>query len=99
MDWKILVSGEDTLKELTKRLESKGVNCTIEEISRLTKKEDLTTRQEQIVKMALEFGYFEFPKKIRLVELSEKLGISAGTLSEILRRAEKHILSKYFREH
>ncbi|MDG6907756.1 MAG: helix-turn-helix domain-containing protein, partial [Nitrososphaerota archaeon] len=58
----------------------------------------LTSRQEQIVKMALEMGYFEFPKKIRLEELSQRLGISAGTLSEILRRAEKHILTMYFKK-
>lgn len=50
---------------------------------------DLTTREEQIVKLALLMGYFEFPKKIRLEELSERLGISEGTLSEILMRAEK----------
>jgi predicted DNA binding protein len=99
MDWKILVSGEDSLKELTSRLDSKQVHFQIADIDKLVEKEDLTTRQEQIVKIALELGFFEFPKKIRLVELSERLGVSTGTLDEILRRAEKHILSKYFREH
>ena len=64
----------------------------------MTNAKDLTTRQEQIVKMALEMGYFEFPKKIKLEELSDRFGVSAGTLSEILRRAEKNILTHYFRE-
>lgn len=99
MDWRILVSGDDSLKELTKRLEAHGVHYEIADIDKLVAKEDLTSRQEQIAKMALEMGYFEFPKKIRLVELSKRFGISPGNLSEILRRAEKHILSKYFREH
>ncbi|MGI0092113.1 MAG: helix-turn-helix domain-containing protein [Nitrososphaerales archaeon] len=99
MDWRILVSGDDMLKQLTSRLDSQGVRYEIADIDKLVEKEDLTSRQEQIVKMALEMGYFEFPKKIRLVELSRRFGISAGTLSEILRRAEKHILAKYFREH
>jgi predicted DNA binding protein len=97
MDWKILVSGEDTLKDLTARLESNGVRYKIADVDKLVQKEDLTTRQEQIVKMALNLGFFEYPKKIRLVDLSDKLGISAGTLSEILRRAEKRILTNYFR--
>ena len=97
MEWKILISGEDTLRKITDRLESQGVNCTILEIAHLTAKNDLTARQEQIAKIALELGYFEFPKKIKLEELSSRLGISAGTLSEILRRAEKNILTKYFR--
>lgn len=99
MEWRLLLSGDDTLKKVTNRLGSQRVEFKILELSHLNNVKDLTARQEQIVKMALEMGYFEFPKKIRLEELSERLGISAGNLSEILRRAEKNILSRYFREH
>lgn len=99
MEWKLLLSGDDTLKKVTDRLNSQYVSFKILQVSHLNSVKDLTTRQEQIVKFALEMGYFEFPKKIRLEELSERLGISAGTLSEILRRAEKNILTRYFREH
>lgn len=99
MEWRLLLSGDDTLKKVTERLDSQHVVFAILEISHLIDIKDLTTRQEQIVKMALEMGYYEFPKKIRLEELSDRLGISASTLSEILRRAEKNILSRYFREH
>lgn len=99
MEWRLLLSGDDTLKKVTDRLGSQRVEFKILELSHLNNVKDLTARQEQIVKMALEMGYFEFPKKIRLEELSERLGISAGNLSEILRRAEKNILSRYFREH
>ena len=99
MEWKLLLSGDDTVKKVTDRLAAQKVKFEILQVTRLSNRKDLTTRQEQIVKMALELGYFEFPKKIRLEELSERLGISPGTLSEILRRAEKHILTRYFREH
>ncbi len=99
MEWKLLVSGNDTLKKVTDRLSSQGVGFKVLQVMGLHSKADLTMRQEQIVKMALEMGYFEFPKKIRLEELSKRLGISAGTLSEILRRAEKHILTLYFKRH
>jgi predicted DNA binding protein len=99
MEWKILISGEDTLMKISDRLSSKSVNYEILEISNLSSTSDLTSRQEQIAKIALELGYFEFPKKIGIEELSKRLGISAGNLSEILRRAEKNILSKYFEEH
>ena len=99
MEWKLLISGEDTLKKITDRLSSKGVKYEISKISHLSSGSDLTARQEQIAKIALELGYFEFPKKIGIEALSKRLGISAGNLSEILRRAEKNILSKYFDEH
>jgi predicted DNA binding protein len=99
MEWRLFLSGDDTLKKVTDRLDSHHIGFEILEIAHLNQVKDITTRQEQIVKMALEMGYFEFPKKIRLEELSERFGISAGTLSEILRRAEKNILTHYFREH
>lgn len=99
MEWRLLLSGDDTLKRVTDRLDSQHVRFEVLELSHLNNVKDLTARQEQIAKIALESGYFEFPKKIRLEELSSRLGISAGTLSEILRRAEKNILTRYFREH
>ena len=98
MEWRLLLSGDDTLKKVTDRLGHKRIGYRILEVAHLTNAKDLTTRQEQIVKMALEMGYFEFPKKIKLEELSDRFGVSAGTLSEILRRAEKNILTHYFRE-
>jgi predicted DNA binding protein len=99
MEWKLLLSGDDTLKKVTDRLDSQHVGFTIMQVSQINSVKDLTARQEQIVKLALEMGYFEFPKRIGIEELAERLGISAGTLSEILRRAEKNILTHYFREH
>lgn len=99
MEWKVLIGGEDTLKKISDRMTSKGVNYEIIGISNLSSASDLTARQEQIAKIALELGYFEFPKRIGIEELSKRLGISSGNLSEILRRAEKNILSKYFDEH
>lgn len=98
MEWRLLLSGDETLKKVTDRLDTQRVGFKVLELAHLNNANDLTKRQEQIVKFALEMGYFEFPKKIRLEELSERLGISAGTLSEILRRAEKNILTHYFRE-
>jgi len=98
MEWRLIMSGDDTLKNVTNRLELQHVNYEIQEIARLNSVKDLTARQEEIVRMALDMGYFEFPKKIKLEELSERFGISAGTLSEILRRAEKNVLMHYFLE-
>jgi predicted DNA binding protein len=98
MEWRLFLSGDDTLKKVTDRLDSKHIEYRILKVAHLSNANDLTARQEQIVKMALDMGYFEFPKKIKLEELSERLSISAGTLSEILRRAEKNILTNYFRE-
>ncbi len=96
MEWRVFVGSEGDLKSLFGRLKHNGVDYTVVELTHTVPKREVTSRQEEIVRVALDLGYFEFPKRIKLEELAEKLGLSAGTLSEILRRAEKHIISKYF---
>jgi predicted DNA binding protein len=62
------------------------------------KRTKVTYREEEILRIALEKGFFDFPKKIKLEELAESLGIAPSTLSEILRRGQKKILTKFLRE-
>ena len=81
MEWKLLVSGDDTLGKVTDRLDAQHVGFKMLEVTHLNNVKDLTARQEQIAKIALEMGFFEFPKKINLEELSSRLGISTGNLS------------------
>jgi predicted DNA binding protein len=56
----------------------------------------LTERQEMALWLALEAGFFDYPKKIDISELSRKLKISPSTLSEIIRRGIRRLLEYYF---
>ncbi|MDG6970682.1 MAG: helix-turn-helix domain-containing protein [Nitrososphaerota archaeon] len=96
MEWRLLVGGDTDLKTLLGRLDGRHVKYDILEVSHHARKRETTARQEEVLRVALDLGYFDFPKRIRLEELAEKLHITAGTLSEILRRAEKNILSSHF---
>lgn len=96
MEWRLFIGGNTDLKTLCERLDGNHVKYEILEVSQHTQKRDTTARQEDILRVALDLGYFDFPKRIRLEELAEKLHITPGTLSEILRRAEKNLLSKHF---
>ncbi len=96
MEWKLLIGGDTDLKTLCNRLDGRHVRYDILEVSQHVQKREMTARQEEILRVALDLGYFDFPKRIRLEELAEKLHISPGTLSEILRRAERNILSRHF---
>nr|MCL7344306.1 helix-turn-helix domain-containing protein [Candidatus Aramenus sulfurataquae] len=49
------------------------------------------------MKIAFEAGFFDYPRKIKIQELAEKLNMSVSNLSEILRRAEKNVISNYLR--
>jgi predicted DNA binding protein len=55
----------------------------------------LTRQQERILKEAVKLGYYDLPRRITTMKLSEKLGLSASTVTEHLRKAEKKILIDY----
>ena len=96
LEWAVL--GSDTMvKSLMRELESQKVAGEVVRISKLRDEEELTARQENILQIALEKGYFEFPKKITLRQLAKVLDVSPATLTEILRRGQKRVLQEHFK--
>ncbi|WP_455391796.1 helix-turn-helix domain-containing protein [[Eubacterium] cellulosolvens] len=95
IEWHIITGDEKSLSKLMRTLEGNG--CSVELISKtpLTKKNILTSRQDEIIKIAMEKGYYDYPKKISLRELSKILKISFSNLNEILHRGEKKIIRDY----
>jgi predicted DNA binding protein len=55
---------------------------------------DLTTRQREVIEIALEEGYFQWPRGITSDELADQLGISRPTCLEHLRKAEQTLLKQ-----
>ena len=92
--WTILGSG-DSFRELTGALDRHKIPFEVALSRTLEDKELLTARQEQILTIAFERGYFEFPKKLGLSELASQTGVKTSTLAEILRRGQKKILREY----
>jgi len=88
---------EKTLSGFLRKLKESNINFTLLKKRNLTRKRDLTARQEYVIKTAFELGFFDYPKKINLEELSKRLNVSFVTLAEIIRRAEKNIIVSYFR--
>ncbi len=96
-EWMIAFTGREALTELLERLKEEKVDVNILRLSSVADVETLTSRQRSIVEVALEQGYFDYPRRITLRSLAKKVGVSASTVSEVLRRAEKKILSTYSR--
>jgi len=96
IEWRLLTGEGGSLTELMDKL--KGYGCEVELISckRVTRKTVLTERQEQIIRIAFENGYYDLPKKITIGKLAKLLGAAPSTLAEIIQRAERKIIWQYF---
>ena len=92
----VVSSERKNIREFISKLEEDGSEVTIISIRDPEKEDILTERQEVVLRAAYELGYFEYPKKISIKDLSEHLNLSISTLSETLRKSEKKVLDYYF---
>jgi len=95
LSYKLFMSG-DAMPRFLQLLHDNGIIYKISEIAKITPSRALTSKQERVLKSALEMGYYDYPKKVSTQELSQAMKLSPSTVSEILRRAEKRIISGYF---
>ncbi len=95
VEWTLAFNKREALTELLDRMKKEQVEVKILKLSSVADVEKLTSHQRSLVETALEEGFFDYPRRITLRELSKKMGISASTASEVLRRAERKILSSY----
>jgi hypothetical protein len=82
---------------IIRALETAGHKVTVLKMGKFEPKtEILTEKQERIFWLALKGGFFDYPRKIGLRDLSAKLGVKPSTLSEIIRRGTRRLLEQYF---
>jgi hypothetical protein len=55
-------------------------------------------KQQEILEPSINLGYYDFPRKINLNDLSKQLGISPSTLCVHLQKIESKILNSNYRE-
>jgi predicted DNA binding protein len=93
-----LIAKEKDYEKFLAGLNSTGVNFNVSKVhhfSNLRRPKGLTVNQLHTLRVALNEGYYDAPKRIDMRKLSQKLECSASTLCETLRRAEKKILQEY----
>ena len=96
LSYKLFMSGEG-IPGFLQSLHDNGVLYKISEIAKMTPARALTSKQERVLKSALEMGYYDYPKRVSTEDLSKALDLAPSTISEILRRAERRIISGYFK--
>jgi predicted DNA binding protein len=96
MEYEIVASREvlDGLAALTS---SRGGSLELVSASPLKLPSAITPKQQKILDLAIETGFYDYPRGVTQENLSRMIGISPSDLNEILRRAEKKIISQYVR--
>lgn len=56
--------------------------------------EDLSERQREVMELARERGYYEWPRETNASELADELGVSKTTFLEHLRKAESKVIGR-----
>jgi len=96
VEWKLITGEKDSLLDLIDKLERSGCDVELQKCTYLRKRTQLTSRQEEIIRIAFEKGYYDVPKKITIDMLAKMFKVSASTLAEILQRGERKIMTQYF---
>lgn len=58
--------------------------------------EILTSRQKEVLAVAVASGYYDVPRRITLRGLAQTMGLSPGAASELLRRGERTLVGSFF---
>ena len=89
------VASDEHYRSLLEGMGSHGIKYkVVSEYSRepLQKQREITANQRKELRLALETGFFDYPRNSNLSTLSTLLGKSPSTVAESIRRAEKRIL-------
>jgi predicted DNA binding protein len=98
VDWNLVTGGEGSLKELVDRLVAEGCEVEIRRSRRPDLHRTLTDRQEEVLRMALEAGYYDQPKRVIIKDLARRAGVAPSTFQEILQRAERKVMLSSFED-
>ncbi|MHB1867805.1 MAG: helix-turn-helix domain-containing protein [Nitrososphaerales archaeon] len=98
INWRIVLESNSSVNSFLETLVEKGIKVNTVDYGDLKESGLLTLREEQAIRLAQDLGYFHFPRKTSIRELSSALSICPSTLDEILRRAEGKIVKSHIRK-
>ncbi len=87
LEWLVAAPGPGQLRDLLVMLRVNGCEARVTTRCRPLAPNGRTARQQEILRAALEGGYFEEPKRLTLAQLAHRLRISESVAGRLLRKA------------
>ena len=95
--WELFTT-HSKLSALTDEFDTLGITydvSSIKEFQDEQKRSLLTPRQEEVLEVAYEVGYYDTPRESTLTQVATSLDISKATGSDLLHRAEGKIIDRF----
>lgn len=99
--WAVTTS-QHRLSAFRTALDETDIEYDVQRVSDVTANDAdsvLTDRQREVLNTAAEIGYYDTPRDATLTDVAATLGISKSNCSELLHRAEGHIVEWFLDEH
>lgn len=99
--WKVTTS-TSRLSSLGDHLDDLGISFAIENVREIDASQAdqlLTDRQQEVLLAAVEAGYYRTPRESTLGDVAEELDIANATCSDVLHRAEGHVIHWFVEEY
>jgi predicted DNA binding protein len=94
--WRFISPKKEYIKKIAESLTDLNINYTLTRLQNLDERECLSLKQEMVIRIALEKGYYDIPQRIGIKEIANEVGISKATVSELLRRGTKNLIKAHF---
>ncbi len=91
--WCVLGQG-DRLESFVDSLRSMGAGVEAVYHGQEDAHQQLTPRQREVLRQAMEDGYYDVPRRTSLTEMAAKLGVSKAALCETLQVIEKKVMQR-----
>lgn len=88
---------QDRIRNEVAAFDAAGVDFTLKQLRSYQAKEtgvdSLTHRQQELIELAFDQGYYDVPRVTTTNELADAVGLDDSTVSEHLRRAERNLIA------
>ena len=87
--WEFVAKSQDDVWKLMIKLQQEGIEAVPKGVTILDPKVAKSNREREIIALATEWGFFEYPRRITLKELSRLAKVSPAKIKAIMEGAER----------
>jgi hypothetical protein len=86
--WRLLARDPADVRQIIRRLGDEGMEARLGEVVPSNPDVSFSQRESALIAMAIERGYFDFPRRVSVRDLAELVGMDESAVVEALKKIE-----------